>query len=113
MTAIALRKPGASEQHNREHESSSERFLRCIVLTTAPRLDQNETTDKGYINQLAVLTHRADLVAQGLTVEGVESAREVDRLTRELGLDLPLHAQVHRILFEAAPPRSLLDCLMG
>ena len=55
----------------------------------------------------------ADLVAQGLTVEGVESAREVDRLTRELGLDLPLHAQIHRILFEAAPPRSLLDCLKG
>jgi len=55
----------------------------------------------------------ADLVAQGLTVERVESAREVDRLTRELGLDLPLHAQIHRILFEAAPPRSLLDCLKG
>ncbi len=52
------------EQHNREHEGGSERFLRCMVLTTPPRLDQNETTDKGYINQLAVLTHRADLVAQ-------------------------------------------------
>ena len=52
------------EQHNREHEGGSERFLRCMVLTTPPRLDQNETTDKGYINQIAVLTHRADLVAQ-------------------------------------------------
>src|SRR6266508_1517553 len=52
------------EQHNREHEGSSERFLRCMLLTTPPRLDHNETTDKGYINQLAVLTHRADLVAK-------------------------------------------------
>ena len=35
-----------------------------MILTTPPRLDQNETTDKGYINQIAVLNHRADLVAQ-------------------------------------------------
>jgi len=54
-----------------------------------------------------------DLVAQGLTVEGVESAREVRRLTDDLGLDLPLHAQVYRILFEGAPARSILDCLKG
>ena len=51
-------------QHNREHPGSSERFERCLLLTTPPRLDDNETTDKGYINQNAVLTHRADLVEQ-------------------------------------------------
>ncbi len=54
-----------------------------------------------------------DLVAQGLTVEGVESAREVRRLTDQFGLDLPLHSQVHRILFEGVPARSILDCLKG
>jgi glycerol-3-phosphate dehydrogenase (NAD(P)+) len=54
-----------------------------------------------------------DLVSQGLTVEGVESSKEVRRLTSHLGLDLPLHAQVHRILFEAAPARSILECLKG
>jgi glycerol-3-phosphate dehydrogenase (NAD(P)+) len=54
-----------------------------------------------------------DLIAQGLTVEGVESTREVRRLTDHLGLDLPLHAQVHRILFDGAPARSILDCLKG
>jgi glycerol-3-phosphate dehydrogenase (NAD(P)+) len=54
-----------------------------------------------------------DLVAQGLTVEGVESAREVRRLTDQLGLDLPLHSQVHRILFEGMSARSILDCLKG
>jgi feruloyl-CoA synthase len=49
-------------QHNREHQHSSERFARLLLLTTPPRLDHNETTDKGYINQLAVLRGRADLV---------------------------------------------------
>src|SRR5207302_785384 len=46
-----------------------------------------------------------DLVTQGLTVEGVDSAREVRRLAEEHGLDLPVHTQVYRILFEGAPPR--------
>ena len=46
-------------QHNRAHGGSSERFARCLLLTTPPRLDANETTDKGYINQLAVLANRA------------------------------------------------------
>jgi feruloyl-CoA synthase len=46
--------------HNREHTGSSEQFRRCLILSTPPRLDQNETTDKGYINQLAVLHHRAE-----------------------------------------------------
>jgi glycerol-3-phosphate dehydrogenase (NAD(P)+) len=54
-----------------------------------------------------------DLIARGLTVEGVESTREVRRLTDDLGIDLPLHAQVHRILFDGAPARSILDCLKG
>ena len=49
-------------QHNRTHLSSSERFARCLLLTTPPHLDANETTDKGYINQIAVLRNRAELV---------------------------------------------------
>jgi feruloyl-CoA synthase len=51
-------------QHNREHIGTSETFRRCLLLTTPPRLDYNETTDKGYINQIAVLRNRADLVEQ-------------------------------------------------
>ena len=50
---------GVFTQHNRDHASSSERFARCLLLTTPPRLDANESTDKGYINQLAVLINRA------------------------------------------------------
>ncbi|HCO02234.1 MAG TPA: hypothetical protein DIT48_02485 [Actinobacteria bacterium] len=53
----------------------------------------------------------AGLVEQGMTVEGVESARDVHRLMNELQLDLVFHHQVHQILFEGEPAASLLDCL--
>jgi glycerol-3-phosphate dehydrogenase (NAD(P)+) len=49
------------------------------------------------------------LVERGLTVEGVHSARDVDRLSRETGLDLPFHRQVFRVLFEHASPATLLE----
>ena len=49
-------------RHNQEHPSSSGRIERVLLLTIPPQLDANETTDKGYINQLAVLNNRFDLV---------------------------------------------------
>jgi feruloyl-CoA synthase len=49
-------------RHNREFPSSSGCIERVLLLTLPPQLDANETTDKGYINQLAVLRNRADLV---------------------------------------------------
>jgi feruloyl-CoA synthase len=51
-------------QHNAAHPASSECVLRFALLTEPPRIDQNETTDKGYINQSAVLNHRAEAVAR-------------------------------------------------
>jgi feruloyl-CoA synthase len=49
------------KQHNATQSGSSGRFERFILPKIPPRLDKNETTDKGYINQSAVLTHRADI----------------------------------------------------
>jgi feruloyl-CoA synthase len=49
-------------QHNAAQRGSSGRFERCVLLTTPPLLDSNETTDKGYINQAAVLSNRAEIV---------------------------------------------------
>src|SRR5690348_3281003 len=49
-------------RHNQEYPSSSGRIERVLLLTVPPQLDANETTDKGYINQIAVLRNRADLV---------------------------------------------------
>ena len=50
------------KQHNATQSGSSGRFERFTLLTILPQLDQGETTDKGYINQAAVLTRRADVV---------------------------------------------------
>jgi feruloyl-CoA synthase len=43
---------------------SSNRICRAILLSEPPLLDAGEMTDKGSINQRAVLTHRAELVAE-------------------------------------------------
>ena len=52
-----------------------------------------------------------DLQARGLTVEGVDSTREVARLADELNLDLPYHAAIHRVLFDGADARDILEVL--
>lgn len=49
------------------------------------------------------------LEARGLTVEGVDSARDVHRLAADRGLDLPYHDTVHRILFEHGRPDEILE----
>jgi glycerol-3-phosphate dehydrogenase (NAD(P)+) len=53
------------------------------------------------------------LMDRGMTVEGVESARDVRSLGQGLGLDLPFFDQMQRILFEDAPASTVLDCLKG
>jgi feruloyl-CoA synthase len=46
-------------RHNASAGGSSQRILRALILATPPSIDRGEITDKGYINQRAVLTHRA------------------------------------------------------
>lgn len=52
----------ALTRYNQENSGSSHRICRVLVMTVPPNLDANEITDKGYINQRAVLENRADLV---------------------------------------------------
>ena len=52
----------ALRRHNAQAEGSSTLVCRAILLTDPPSIDANEITDKGYINQRAVLQRRADLV---------------------------------------------------
>jgi feruloyl-CoA synthase len=47
---------------NRESTGSATAIARLRLLDVAPSLDLGEITDKGSINQRAVLTHRAELV---------------------------------------------------
>ena len=57
---------------------SSNRVCRAILLSEPPSLDAGEMTDKGSINQRAVLTRRADLVAE-LVFTHALGARHRDR----------------------------------
>jgi feruloyl-CoA synthase len=48
--------------HGKRNPASTRCVRRAIVLPTAPSLDRGEITDKGSINQRAVLTHRTTCV---------------------------------------------------
>lgn len=52
-----------------------------------------------------------DMQARGMTVEGVDSARDVHRLATERSLDLPFHSAIYRVLLEGGDPRTLLEVL--
>ena len=53
LTKLKLQSGGASSAH----------ATRALLLAEPPSVDGGEITDKGYINQRAVLTRRADAVA--------------------------------------------------
>ncbi len=48
--------------YNAQNSSSSRRVARALLLEEPPRIDAGEITDKGYINQRAVIERRARLV---------------------------------------------------
>ncbi len=50
--------------HNAEAPASSTRIRRVLLTATPPQIDAGEITDKGYINQRAVLTARAGAVTK-------------------------------------------------
>jgi len=50
-------------RHNESAQGSSTRIARALLLAEPPSIDANEITDKGYINQRAVLERRKTLLA--------------------------------------------------
>ncbi len=48
--------------HNSNNPGSSTRIRRALLMTEPPQIDAGEITDKGYINQRAVLSRRAGLI---------------------------------------------------
>jgi feruloyl-CoA synthase len=48
-------------RHNASVQGSSMRIARALLMTEPPSIDANEITDKGYLNQRAVLVKRAAL----------------------------------------------------
>ena len=49
-------------RHNAMTQGSSMRIGRCLMLIDPPSIDAGEITDKGYLNQRAVLAQRVELV---------------------------------------------------
>jgi feruloyl-CoA synthase len=56
--------------HNSANPGSSTRIRRVLLMAEPPQIDGSEITDKGYINQRAVLTRRAALVERLYAGEG-------------------------------------------
>ncbi len=50
------------QAYNAEHPGSSTRIKRALLMDEPPNIDANEITDKGYLNQRAVIARRAGLV---------------------------------------------------
>ncbi|MDX2202291.1 MAG: feruloyl-CoA synthase [Hyphomicrobiaceae bacterium] len=50
------------KHHNAHTHGSSMHIARCLIMTEPPSIDAGEITDKGYLNQRAVLGRRAALV---------------------------------------------------
>ena len=50
--------------HNSQSSGSSTKIVRALILLEPPNIDANEITDKGYLNQRAILERRADLVVE-------------------------------------------------
>ena len=53
-----------------------------------------------------------DLSSRGVTVEGVESTKDLHLIADRTGVDLPYHLAIHRVLFDGADPRSILEVLL-
>src|SRR5690606_22617334 len=51
-------------EHNLQNPGTSTRFARVLLELEPPSIDADEITDKGYINQRAVLSRRADSVVR-------------------------------------------------
>ena len=54
----------ALRSYNAQQEGSATRVRRIMLMTVPPSIDANEITDKGYMNQRAVLERRAALVGR-------------------------------------------------
>jgi feruloyl-CoA synthase len=65
-------------RHNAVAQGSSMRIARCLLLVDPPSIDASEITDKGYLNQRAVLTNRAALVERLHAVPTPPEVIEID-----------------------------------
>jgi glycerol-3-phosphate dehydrogenase (NAD(P)+) len=53
-----------------------------------------------------------DLQARGMTVEGVDSARDVHELAKDHGVAMPVHEAIYRVVHENAAPASVVEAVL-
>jgi feruloyl-CoA synthase len=61
-TDFAIRLKEQLAAFNASRSGTSARIARALVMTEPPSIDAGEITDKGYLNQRAILERRAGLV---------------------------------------------------
>ncbi len=62
--AVRAAAAAALDRYNAGRTGTAQRILRLMLLAEPPSLAEGEITDKGYVNQRAVLQRRASLVAE-------------------------------------------------
>jgi feruloyl-CoA synthase len=68
--------------HNAAHAANSRRVARALLVAEPPSIAAGEITDKGYVNQRAVLAHRAALMAR---LHAADSITDPDVVTPATG----------------------------
>ncbi len=80
-----------------------------LVTTCTSPLSRNHTLGVALGRGASLQSALAEI---GMVVEGVRTTRGAVSLARRMGVEMPIAAQVHRILFEGAPPAEALRELM-
>jgi glycerol-3-phosphate dehydrogenase (NAD(P)+) len=79
-----------------------------LVLTCTGELSRNRAVGLGLGRG-----EKLQGILAGMTqvAEGVRTAKSVHDLAQKLGVDVPLHEAIYRILYEALPPKAALQSL--
>jgi len=81
-----------------------------LTLTCTDDQSRNRRMGLALARGLSIAEARAEI---GQEVEGVATAREVYRKSRELGVEMPITEQTYRVLYEGLAPLAAVQALLG
>jgi len=81
-----------------------------LLLTTTGDLSRNRQVGLALARGVSLASVLANL---GHVAEGVETTRAVCRLARERGVEMPIAAAVHAVLFEQGSPHQAMQSLLA
>jgi glycerol-3-phosphate dehydrogenase (NAD(P)+) len=81
-----------------------------LVLTCTDNQSRNRRMGLALARGLSLAEARAEI---GQEVEGVATAREVYRKSRQLGAEMPITEQTYRVLYEGLAPLAAVQALLG